>query len=344
MEATFEDLLNLPDSPISELPSPHHTLQGSPEAGPEASSTTGRARRSRAQKRKAQDDDDEEEDWTKVQDMAERRKIQNRNAQRTYRKKRKQPKNTAASLPTEQEPRSETMHRTLSQPTAATPGPVQAHVDTPVAGQRDEAVEASLDELPNTEDFMFDAGFFSSNDLNLLDLDFVQTGGTINSVPEHNAGPADHEGQPSAVRVAPRSQQSQQTKVRSALRLALQNGHYSTAKVLLKNSPALVVTPKGEASILQQLRDAGQHELLSDLCTAQTADDCTVMHLLAASGSTADIDILLGGTVDLEATDSEGKTALHVAAANGHTDAVRLLASKGANIKALVRPRNNSGA
>ncbi|KAG8631309.1 hypothetical protein KVT40_000449 [Elsinoe batatas] len=332
MEATFEDLLNLPDSPTSELRSSHHTFQGSQEAGPESSSTTGRARRSRAQKRKAQDDDDEEEDWTKVQDMAERRKIQNRNAQRTYRKKRKQPKNTAAVSPMDQE---------------LEPGPVQEHVDTLEVEQPGRVIEAPPGEPRNTEDFVFDADFFSTNDLNLLDLDFVQTGGTINTIntiPEPDAGPADHEPQPLAAGVPPRSQQGQQAKVRSALQLALQNRHYSTAKVLLRTSPALVVTPEGGPSILQQLRDAGQHELLSDLRTAQTADDCTVMHLLAASGSTADINVLLGGTVDLEATDGDGRTALHIAAANGHTDVVRLLASKGANVKALVRPRNDSVA
>lgn len=52
----------------------------------------------------------------------------------------------------------------------------------------------------------------------------------------------------------------------------------------------------------------------------------------AAGGALARVQQLLDGGVRVDATDSEGRTALMAAAAFGHADIVRLLLERGADV------------
>lgn len=81
MDASFEDILDFPLSPGPVVQS--RQISETPHREPPQDALS-RPRRSQNAKKRAEPLD-EEEDWTQVEDMAERRKIQNRNAQRTYR-------------------------------------------------------------------------------------------------------------------------------------------------------------------------------------------------------------------------------------------------------------------
>ena len=59
----------------------------------------------------------------------------------------------------------------------------------------------------------------------------------------------------------------------------------------------------------------------------------------ARYGDMEDVDDALARRTDANATDTSGRTALHMAAANGHTDVMRRLLAAGAN----TEQRNDSG-
>lgn len=89
------------------------------------------------------------------------------------------------------------------------------------------------------------------------------------------------------------------------------------------------------ADTLEQLLQAGMD------FNYHTEDGKTLLHLAAAEGQLDSMELLLQRGADLEATDRQGLTPLHHAAAGGHNRSVAWLLSKGANINALTAQGSN---
>ncbi|CAI7894107.1 unnamed protein product, partial [Closterium sp. NIES-54] len=60
----------------------------------------------------------------------------------------------------------------------------------------------------------------------------------------------------------------------------------------------------------------------------------------ARYGDMDDVAAALDGGADAGVADDEGRTALHMAAANGHTEIARLLIQRGAPVNAVNRQGN----
>ncbi|KAF4552921.1 Ankyrin repeat-containing protein 3 [Elsinoe fawcettii] len=360
---SLDDLLNLPTSPASAFGSVGQSLQGSPKEVTAHKDDSGSGgRHERARKRRVADAE-EEEDWTQVEDMAERRRIQNRNAQRAYRKKRKQPKDpqTAATVSNERLPQTAPTlegcndllgNRRLVDRRENSPGQTQRvenHADRPNDSGTREEPQSHMVNRPGSllrssgidshveEDIIHNFDFLDPNELMFPDLDLEQSF----SPAQEQSGPPVLLGS-TASATSPKGMKVVPVKARSALQLALQNGHLDAAKVLIKSNLALVTSSLGSRPVLQQLVDAGQRDFVQELSRVRDRDGNTTIHLLAANGDMEALQIILQGGPDLEATNRDGKTALHLAASNGHADVVRLLAAQGADIKAIVRQRNDS--
>ena len=65
------------------------------------------------------------------------------------------------------------------------------------------------------------------------------------------------------------------------------------------------------------------------LVNARSQACLTSLHLAAANGRTAVVELLLANNADVGARDWHGATALQLAAKNGHSDILRLLKQPG---------------
>lgn len=69
-------------------------------------------------------------------------------------------------------------------------------------------------------------------------------------------------------------------------------------------------------------------------------DDALAICWAAAQGDLNELQRLVAGGVDLNAADYDGRTGLHLAASEGHYDAVVFLVKKGVNINPKDRWNN----
>ncbi|XP_016139601.1 ankyrin repeat domain-containing protein 16-like [Sinocyclocheilus grahami] len=119
---------------------------------------------------------------------------------------------------------------------------------------------------------------------------------------------------------------------------AIRNGHKATAKLLLENhqaSPSAVdilgAQPLHQASV------TAQEEALSflvrnlgiDINSRATKLELTALHYAAKEGHTNAIKTLLALGADLHARDTKGRSALHMACIGQHVDSVRMLLQLG---------------
>jgi len=96
--------------------------------------------------------------------------------------------------------------------------------------------------------------------------------------------------------------------------------------------------------LIEQLVDGARYGDMEDVRGALDAgadvngkdeSSRTALHVAAANGHDEVVEALLGATADTEVANAEGNTPLHWACLNGHVEAVRLLIQAGANPSAL---------
>ena len=132
-----------------------------------------------------------------------------------------------------------------------------------------------------------------------------------------------------------------------ALYLAIQNDHPETALCLLETASNLEINYAIECSGSSPLHLAIQLEQQividalikrgADVTQKLTPDMCTPLHVAAEQGLVAaSLSILATKKIDVNIPLPSGKTALHLAAANGRKELLRALLVAGANVNALT--------
>ncbi|KAH8071808.1 serine/threonine kinase [Aureococcus anophagefferens] len=111
---------------------------------------------------------------------------------------------------------------------------------------------------------------------------------------------------------------------RTALHLAAAEGHADAVRFLIDEKAA--IDAHGAAETGRRPRASSAADAVGALCEA------------ARHGDTATLRELIDGGADVTAGDYDKRTALHLAAAEGHVDAVRFLVDRGANVDAPESP------
>ncbi|PSK34012.1 hypothetical protein B9Z65_8338 [Elsinoe australis] len=362
MDASFEDILDFPLSPGPVVQS--RQISETPNREPPQDALS-RPRRSQNAKKRAEPLD-EEEDWTQVEDMAERRKIQNRNAQRTYRKRKKRPKEKGATSPSPRRSPLGSMHNridiarehdaadaaatTVQRPASQLSNWAQEIVQTGSGdiGIQDPNSTTSIRHKPEGPDLRLDTSgpasdhtfsdidFLGSNNLDFLGLehgDFDNQNTTTSSRRDTHVSTSPykrsfHEPGP--------SQSNVPLKPRSALQLALDNNHFGTVKILLKSNPNMAFHIYKGRTVMYHVMLSDQDGLLQDLLHLRDVNGRTLLHIAVEEEDQTALDRLLQAGADLECKDHAGRTPLHLAGMNGQESIVKFLILRGADVHAKV--------
>ncbi|KAH8098856.1 serine/threonine kinase [Aureococcus anophagefferens] len=118
---------------------------------------------------------------------------------------------------------------------------------------------------------------------------------------------------------------------RTALHLAAAEGHADAVRFLIDEKAAIDVVDRWRGTPLRDAED-GNHLSVVALLRKHGAAE-TGRRPRASSAA----DALIDGGADVTAGDYDKRTALHLAAAEGHVDAVRFLVDRGANVDAVDR-------
>ena len=70
-----------------------------------------------------------------------------------------------------------------------------------------------------------------------------------------------------------------------------------------------------------------------------TKDKCTALHLAAANGHVDVVKVLIQNGADVNAVDEYKFTALHLAARHGHVDIAKVLIENGADVNAVQKDK-----
>ena len=114
---------------------------------------------------------------------------------------------------------------------------------------------------------------------------------------------------------------------RTALHLAIQNSHKEVVEALV--APSDDIRSAGDR-VRRRTRNLEVFVNIRDN-TGQTA-----LHLAAATGQEAIVELLLKTDIDIELDDNQGCKALHLAGLKGDDKIVGLLVESGANINSLI--------
>jgi ankyrin repeat protein len=133
----------------------------------------------------------------------------------------------------------------------------------------------------------------------------------------------------------------------TALMLAAKHGHLQIVKELLeKGADINIQNTKGETALMLALHKKKHIEVIRELLnqsnvnlSLQDSNGSTALILAALYGKFEIVSELLGNNADVNARDNEGNTALMVAAQLGHAAVVNLLC----NYKANFEVKNNEG-
>jgi len=124
---------------------------------------------------------------------------------------------------------------------------------------------------------------------------------------------------------------------RTPLYHAVTMGHAAVADKLLKHkanpnlspgprTPLYFAAASGNVGLVERMLAQGAKAGVKEFPPLLTA---------AEAGHTKIVELLLGGSADLDAVDAEGNTALHIAAGKGHLNVIQLLLRKQAKAGAL---------
>lgn len=91
----------------------------------------------------------------------------------------------------------------------------------------------------------------------------------------------------------------------------------------------------GRQSSLDPIRRNSSDD--ADLTVPENLDSTMQLLFMACRGDTMGVQDLLNEGIDVNSIDLDGRTALHIAACEGHVDVVKLLLSRKANIDARDR-------
>ncbi|RFU26254.1 hypothetical protein B7463_g10090, partial [Scytalidium lignicola] len=128
--------------------------------------------------------------------------------------------------------------------------------------------------------------------------------------------------------------------VGTTLHKAVFSGHEAVIRLLLENGAnSEAVNPRGQTA-LHLAAEKGHKSVTQMLLhkganyNARGADGCTALHFAALGGHDAVVRLLLEKPIDIDAKNIHGHTALHSAAEQGHTEVTRLLLRNGADYNA----------
>lgn len=135
--------------------------------------------------------------------------------------------------------------------------------------------------------------------------------------------------------------------VRNALRNAALQGNLVRVKQLLKKSPRILKTPKGNG-VLCMAAFSGNRDLVLYLLSQgskvneRDADGSTPLYHAANAGNRPMVELFLAKGAGVNQARRDGWTPLHAAVASGERPVVELLLSKGANIHARAGARKET--
>jgi len=123
---------------------------------------------------------------------------------------------------------------------------------------------------------------------------------------------------------------------RTALYCAAKNGHDTIVQLLLNKEPNLNFNPRAELQCaVENGHDATVQVLLARVARFRDhRSQAKALRCAAMNGYEAIVRLLLESGADIDAPDSDGRTALHLTSMNGHKTIAQLLLKKGATIDA----------
>lgn len=80
-----------------------------------------------------------------------------------------------------------------------------------------------------------------------------------------------------------------------------------------------------------------RQQVAEELTVPENLDSTMQLLFMASRGDAKEVEDLLDDGIDVNSIDLDGRTALHIAACEGHVDVVKLLVSRRANIDARDR-------
>jgi len=105
----------------------------------------------------------------------------------------------------------------------------------------------------------------------------------------------------------------------------------------LKFSKALRFSFGRQSSLDPNWRRTAKGEAKEDLTVPENLDSTMQLLFLSCQGDVEGMEDHLKGGIDVNSIDLDGRTALHIAACEGHVDVVKLLLSWKANVDARDR-------
>ncbi len=125
----------------------------------------------------------------------------------------------------------------------------------------------------------------------------------------------------------------------TALILAAQNAHIEAVDFLLANGANKDISNNEGFAILQSCAKRGETEIVRQLCkildVKQNKSACDVLTKAVSGGHIKIVDILLDWGVSPNCKNNDQESAISLAISSGHTDILKLLAKRGADLKQL---------
>ncbi|KAJ4287137.1 hypothetical protein N0V90_012535 [Kalmusia sp. IMI 367209] len=301
---------------------------------------------------------DSQEQWKHVEDAKERKKIQNRNAQRAYRSEHEsasQRKRRCMDMGLSSERTESTEFHIATEPSSLiSPSPTASRRIikslTPPAVDiytGSEALRDMLDDDSSTS--LLDLSWAMDSSLTFCNFPSTTTWSCIK---DPSVIPSDMNGDPAKAGVNPgepclQPPQSLPLEGQTALHIAAGSGAITTVTTLLQMSADVLVKDGVGRTALHVAVERSQEAVVAELVKHKSLLDEvnhkgeTALHLAARAGNDGIVRILLRAGSGIEMKDSDGRTALHMSAMYNNDVVLKLLLVEGADIDARIRTCGN---